>query len=88
MAEDKGPAGAGESRATSEISAEWRQISNPGHRGDSTGFPKAFPRMHQSEKAGLVVSRTQWPLAQLHGTTCTGHLELHAMAPPGVVLCI
>lgn len=44
--------------------------------------------MHQSEKAGLAVSRNQRPLAQLHSTILIDDIGFNAMASPGVVLSI
>ena len=44
--------------------------------------------MYQSEKAGLAVSRNQWPLAQLHSTILIDNFGFNAMASPGVVLSI
>ena len=64
------------------------RFTNPGHCGDCTRFWSTFPRMYQNEKAGLAVSRNQWPLAQLHSSVHTDDVELNAMAPPGVALSI
>ena len=44
--------------------------------------------MDHSEKAGLAVSRNQWPLAQLHSTILIDDIGFNAMASPGVVLSI